>query len=414
MGVMLCANVPQHKVSLALELFMIIQSLLDTDLYKFSMMQVVLHHFPAAQVEYRFHCRTADVDLSRHLPEIEQEIDALCALRFTADELAYIGSLRFIKSDFVDFLGLFHMPRKCIELRAAPELPGGISVSVKGPWLHTILFEIPVLAIINEVYFRHAMPAPQLEEGRRRLREKIDLVCREPDLAKFRVAEYGTRRRFSRQWHDEVVTVLKSSMGEHFAGTSNVDMAMRHGLIPIGTMGHEYLQACQALGPRLRDSQVFALETWAKEYRGDLGIALSDVYGLDAFLRDFDMYFCKLFDGARHDSGDPFVWGEKIIEHYLNNRVDPRTKTLVFSDALTFPLAIEIARRFQGRVRVSFGIGTNLTNDLGLQPLQIVMKMVRCNGQPVAKVSDAPEKTLCDDPAYLAYLRQVFDLPPQT
>ncbi len=392
---------------------MIIHSLLDTDLYKFSMMQVVLHHFPAAQVEYRFQCRTQGVDLSAHLPEIQEEIDALCALRFTPEELDYIGALRFIKSDFVDFLGLFHLPRKCIELTVAPDQPGGISVSVKGPWLHTILFEIPVLAIINEVYFRHAMPAPELQEGRRRLREKIDMVCSEPDLAKFRVAEYGTRRRFSRQWHDEVVTVLKSSMGEHFAGTSNVDMAMRHGLVPIGTMGHEYLQACQALGPRLRDSQVFALETWAKEYRGDLGIALSDVYGLDAFLRDFDMYFCKLFDGARHDSGDPFIWGEKIIGHYLNNRVDPRTKTLVFSDALTFPLAIELARRFQGRARVSFGIGTNLTNDLGLQPLQIVMKMVRCNDQPVAKVSDAPEKTMCDDPAYLAYLRQVFDLPPE-
>ncbi len=391
---------------------MIIQSLLDTDLYKFSMMQVVLHHFPAAQVEYRFQCRTPDIDLSSHLPEIEAEIDSLCQLKFTDAELDYLGGLRFIKSDFVDFLGLFHLPRKSIELTKA-DAPGGISISVKGPWLHTILFEIPVLAIVNEVYFRHADPAPAPEEGRRRLREKIQLVTGEPDMASFRVAEYGTRRRFSRRWHDEVVSMLKASMGEHFAGTSNVDMARRHGITPIGTMGHEYLQACQALGPRLRDSQIFALEIWAKEYRGDLGIALSDVYGLDAFLRDFDMYFCKLFDGARHDSGDPFVWGERILAHYSANRVDPRTKTLVFSDALTFPLAIEIARRFQGRARVSFGIGTNLTNDLGLQPLQIVMKMVRCNGQPVAKVSDAPEKTMCDDPAYLAYLRQVFDLPPQ-
>lgn len=391
---------------------MIIQSLLDTDLYKFTMMQVVLHHFPAAQVEYRFQCRTGDVDLSPYLAEINQEVDALCSLRFTEEELAYLGGLRFIKSDFIDFLGLFHLPRKCIEI-VKTDGPGGISISIKGPWLHTILFEIPVLAIVNEVYFRHATPVPDPEEGRRRLREKIEMVSHEPDLATFRVAEYGTRRRFSRQWHDEVVTMLKSFMGEHFAGSSNVDIAMRHGLTPIGTMGHEYLQACQALGPRLRDSQVFALETWAKEYRGDLGIALSDVYGLDAFLRDFDMYFCKLFDGARHDSGDPFIWGESIIAHYQANRVDPRTKTLVFSDSLTFPLAIEIARRFQGRVRVSFGIGTNLTNDLGLQPLQIVIKMVRCNGQPVAKVSDAPEKTMCDDPAYLAYLRHVFDLPPQ-
>jgi nicotinate phosphoribosyltransferase len=391
---------------------MIIQSLLDTDLYKFTMMQVVLHHFPAAQVEYRFQCRTKGVDLSEHLPEIEREIDHLCQLKFTEAELDYLANLRFIKSDFVDFLRLFHLPRPSIKLTKSDD-QGGIAIAVKGPWLHTILFEIPVLAIVNEVYFRHALPAPDPEEGRRRLREKIGMVFSEPDMAKFRVAEYGTRRRFSRQWHDEVVTVLKASMGDHFAGTSNVDMAVRHGLTPIGTMGHEYLQACQALGPRLRDSQIFALEIWAKEYRGDLGIALSDVYGLDAFLRDFDMYFCKLFDGARHDSGDPFVWGQRMIDHYRANRVDSRTKTLVFSDALTFPLAMEIARRFQGRAQISFGIGTNLTNDLGLQPLQIVMKMVRCNGQPVAKVSDAPEKTMCDDPAYLAYLRHVFELPPE-
>lgn len=176
-------------------------------------------------------------------------------------------------------------------------------------------------------------------------------------------------------------------------------------------MAHEFLQACQALGPRLRDSQVFALEMWAKEYRGDLGIALSDVYGLNAFLRDFDMYFCKLFDGARHDSGDPYEWGERLIEHYKKNRVDPRTKTLVFSDGLTFDLALNIARRFVGRVKTSFGIGTNLTNDMGVKPLQIVMKMVRCNGQPVVKVSDEPSKTMSVDPEYLNYLRYVFDLP---
>lgn len=390
---------------------MIIRSLLDTDLYKFSMMQVVLHHFPAAQVEYRFQCRTPDIDLRPYIDEINAEIDTLCQLKFTEEELSYLSNLRFIKSDFIDFLGLFHLPRQSITVTDANR-NGEIDILVKGPWLHTILFEIPVLAIVNEVYFRHASPQPDWDEGRRRLREKIGLVFNQPDLNSFRVAEYGTRRRFSRDWHEEVIRILQASMGAHFAGTSNVLMAMTHGVLPMGTMGHEYLQACQSLGPRLRDSQVFALDTWAREYRGDLGIALSDVYGLDAFLRDFDMFFCKLFDGARHDSGDPFIWGERMIAHYQANRVDPRTKILVFSDALTFPLAIEISRQFSGRCRVSFGIGTNLTNDLGLEPLQIVMKMVRCNGQPVAKVSDAPEKTMCDDPAYLAYLRQVFDLPP--
>ncbi len=389
---------------------MIIRSLLDTDLYKFSMMQVVLHHFPAAQVEYRYKCRTPNINFRPYVDEIRAEIKALCQLRFKVEELDYLRSLRFIKSDFIDFLELFHLPEKCI-LVSDGELPGEISIVVKGPWLHTILFEIPVLAIVNEVYFRRESNLPVLDEGRRRLTEKIKLVADAPDMASFRVAEYGTRRRFSSEWHEEVVTTLKNTMGRHFAGTSNVLMAKRHNVTPLGTMGHEYLQACQALGPRLRDSQVFALEVWAKEYRGDLGIALSDVYGLDAFLRDFDMYFCKLFDGARHDSGDPFIWGERMLEHYQANRVLPRSKTLVFSDSLTFPLAIEIARRFAGRCHVSFGIGTNLTNDLGHQPLQIVMKMVRCNDQPVAKVSDAPEKTMCDDQAYLAYLRQVFDLP---
>lgn len=390
---------------------MIITSLLDTDLYKFTMMQVVLHHFPAAHVEYRYKCRTPNVNLLPYLDEIRGEIHALCKLQFTEAELKYLRGLRFMKSDFVDFLGLFHMPEKCITVSPGG-LPGEIDITVKGPWLHTILFEIPVLAIVNEVYFRNVCKEPAWKEGRKRLQSKMQLVTDDPALADFRVAEYGTRRRFSKKWHEEVVRTMKAQMAPNFAGTSNVLLAMEHGVTPLGTMGHEYLQACQALGPRLRDSQVYALEVWAKEYRGDLGIALSDVYGMDAFLRDFDMYFCKLFDGARHDSGDPFVWGERLLVHYGANRADARTKTLVFSDALTIPRAIELAKRFAGRCKVSFGIGTNLTNDLGHEPLQIVMKMVRCNGQPVAKVSDAPEKTMCDDPAYLAYLRQVFELPP--
>lgn len=390
---------------------MIIKSLLDTDLYKFTMMQVVLHHFPAAQVEYRYRCRTPGVNLRPFLDEIRQEIHSLCQLQFNEAELAYLGSLRFIKSDFIDFLGLFHLPEKCISVTEGDK-DGEIAITVIGPWLHTILFEIPVLAIVNEVYFRNTCPEPAWDEGRKRLEDKMNLVLGVADLSEFRVAEYGTRRRFSHAWHDEVVATMKDKMGNHFVGTSNVLFAMKHGVLPLGTMAHEYLQACQALGPRLRDSQVFALETWAKEYRGDLGIALSDVYGVSAFLRDFDMYFCKLFDGARHDSGDPFDWGERMIAHYEANRVDPRTKTLIFSDALTFPKAIDLARQFAGRCKISFGIGTNLTNDMGYSPLQIVMKMVRCNGQPVAKVSDAPEKTMCDDKAYLAYLRQVFELPP--
>jgi nicotinate phosphoribosyltransferase len=404
---------------------MIIQSLLDTDLYKFTMMQVVLHHFPGARVEYRFKCRNPGVDLAQFAGQIREEVRSLCQLRFKDAELAYLRSMRFIKSDFVDFLGLFQLNEKYISI--VPRPSGELEIRIEGPWLHTILFEIPVLAIVNEVYFRNTQPRPDLAEGRRRLEDKIALLQGD-GLSDLKIADYGTRRRFSKEWHEEVLRTLSASLGAvtpppasgaasmpamrpaQLAGTSNVLFAMKLGLIPLGTMAHEYLQACQALGPRLRDSQVFGFESWAREYRGDLGIALSDVYGMTAFLRDFDMYFCKLFDGARHDSGDPFEWGERMIAHYVANRVDPRTKTLIFSDALTVPRTIELYQQFRGRCQLAFGIGTNLTNDLGYEPLQIVIKMVRCNDQPVAKLSDTPSKNMCDDERYLAYLRQVFNI----
>ncbi len=402
---------------------MIITSLLDTDLYKFTMMQVVLHQFPGAEVEYKFKCRNAGApgigDLAPYVNEIREEIRGLCHLRFQDAELAYLKAMRFIKSDFVDFLGIFRLNEKYVSVTALPS--GEIEVSIKGPWLHTILFEIPVLAIINEVYFRNTQKQPDVTEGRKRLDTKIRQLQAE-GLRELKIADYGTRRRFSRAWHEEVLRTLVTRLGTghnqgkdasvlgQLAGTSNVLLAMKLGLIPLGTMAHEYLQACQALGPRLRDSQVFGFESWAREYRGDLGIALSDVYGMSAFLRDFDMYFCKLFDGARHDSGDPFQWGERMLAHYVKNRVDPKTKTLIFSDSLTVPRTIELYQQFRGRCQLAFGIGTNLTNDLGYEPLQIVIKMIRCNGQPVAKLSDTPSKNMCDDEKYLAYLRQVFDI----
>ena len=394
---------------------MIITSLIDTDLYKFTMMQVVLHQFPGAQVEYKFKCRNPGVNLAPFVEEIKNEIRSLCTLQFTDAELFYLRSMRFIKSDFVDFLGLFKLNEKYINITALPS--GELDIRIQGPWLHTILFEIPVLAIVNEVYFRGTTKAPRLDVGRQRLDAKVDLLHAK-GLEDLKIADYGTRRRFSKAWHQEVLQALIAKLGTsatgQFAGTSNVLFAQQLGLTPLGTMAHEYLQAAQALGPRLRDSQIFAFESWAKEYRGDLGIALSDVYGMSAFLRDFDMYFCKLFDGARHDSGDPFAWGERLIAHYQKNRVDPKSKVLIFSDGLSVPRTIELYQRFRGRCQLAFGIGTNLTNDLGDPPdhvpLQIVIKLTRCNGQPVAKLSDTPSKNMCDDEKYLAYLRQVFEI----
>lgn len=385
---------------------MIIRSLIDNDFYKFTMMQAALHNFPGAMVEYRFRCRTPNIDLRPYSDQIRQEIKHLCQLRFSAEELTYLRSFYFFKNDFVDFLRIFSLNEDFIEVVTEPEF----DVIIKGPWLHTILFEIPILAIISEIYFRETQPKPNHKIGRERLAEKIKLIKTDSAFKGLKFSEFGTRRRFSFDWHREVIHTLADALAEHLSGTSNVLFAKECGIKPIGTMGHEYLQACQALGPRLIDSQKFAFEIWAREYRGDLGIALSDTYGIDAFLNDFDRYFCKLFDGVRQDSGDPFIWGEKLLAHYERLRIDAKAKTMVFSDKLDFPLAAQIYQRFKNQSNPVFGIGTNLTNDLGYEPLQLVIKMVECNDQPVAKISDSPDKTMCRDPGYLAYLKQVFHI----
>lgn len=383
----------------------IITSLLDTDLYKFSMQQVVLHHATSAQVEYKFKCRNKGIDLAQHIPEIEKQIDHLCSLTFTDDELSYLSSLRYIKPSYTSFLKGFRLNRNHVTIAAAAD--GEIELHVAGPWFHTILFEVPLLSIVNEVYFAKLQTKETLTEGRQRLAAKSTELTHYEGLARFKFSDFGTRRRFSASWQREVVEFLARQHPGAFTGTSNVLLAKDFNLIPIGTMAHEYLQAFQALGSSLKDFQKAAFETWAAEYRGDLGIALTDIVGVDAFLRDFDMYFCKLFDGVRHDSGDPFEWGEKIIQHYEKNRVDPKTKTMVFSDGLDIPKAIKLHKRFADRSNPAFGIGTNLTNDLGPKALNIVMKMVKCNGQPVAKISDSPGKAMCEDPWYLRNLARV-------
>ena len=390
---------------------MIIQSLLDTDIYKYSMMQAVLHQFPGAEVEYRFKCRTDGVDLKPLARDIEREIAHLCSIQLDPEELNFLKGLRYLKRDFIEFLRLFHLQSRFVEIGVEEEQ---LSITIRGPWLHTILFEVPILAIISEVYCHHHWPDHDLDEGRRRLNEKIGQVQALDRPDEFIFADFGSRRRFSREWHDEVVETLAQEIPGSFRGTSNVRLAKTLGLVPIGTMAHEFIQACQALGPRLAETQRFAFEVWAREYRGDLGIALSDTYSLPAFLRDFDLFFCKLFDGARQDSGDPFVWAEAMIEHYRKNRIDPKSRNLIFSDSLNIPKAAEIWHRFRDQTNVSFGIGTNLTNDVGVDPINIVIKMTECNGQPVVKLSDSPGKIISTDQHYLAWVRQAFGVGTET
>ena len=392
----------------------IITSLLDTDLYKFTMWQTMLHRHPQTQAEYHFVCRNKpQYPLADLLDEVNAELDQLCSLRFTSADLDYLAGLRFIRSDFVDFLRLFQFQRAFIHAHAEGD---ALHIVARGPQVHVMAFEIFVLSIVNELYFRRFDSATALAQGRVRLQQKIgqlQALAGEVAMAHpFELFDFGVRRRYSGVWQREVVQAFASQTGQWFKGTSNVLLARDLGLVPIGTMAHEYLQTYQALGVRLRDFQKAALEDWVQEYRGDLGIALTDTVGMDAFLADFDLYFAKLFDGLRHDSGDAIVWGEKALAHYERLRIDAHTKRLVFSDGLDICRALELYHHFGNRTQLGFGIGTHLTNDMGLPALNIVMKLTHANGQPVAKLSDSPGKTLCDDPTFLAYLRQVFAVTP--
>ena len=394
----------------------IIHSLLDTDLYKFTMLQVVLHKFPQTHSVYHFRCRNLEdtvYPLTDILDDLNHQLDLLCQLKFKEDELQYLRSLRFIKSDFVDYLELFQLKRRFI--KASIDSQGRLDIVVEGPMVQAMMFEIFVLAIVNELYFSRIRTPEVLAEGERRLKAKIELLkqydaAQNPNDPPFLVSDFGTRRRYSFDWQKHVVEEFHKAAPHVFRGTSNVLLAKELGITPIGTMAHEFLQAFQALDVRLRNFQKSARESWVQEYRGDLGIALTDVVGMDAFLRDFDLYFAKLFDGLRHDSGDPYEWGDKAYVHYKKLKIDSKTKMLTFSDGLNLEKAWKLHQYFKDRFQVSFGIGTNLTNDMGQTPLNIVLKLVECNRQSVAKISDSPGKTMTDNDTFLAYLRQVFEI----
>ena len=388
----------------------IIQSMLDTDFYKLTMMQAVLHQYPNAMVEWAFKCRNSE-DLIPHIHEIRRQISLLSELKLTKDEEEYLTSIPYFKPDFVRFMKLFRYNPEYVSVE---EVNGELSIRVNGPWLQVILFEIVALAIVSEVRNRHLFPDTTVDMVIEKLSNKNKELQAKADasvLDSFTLADFGTRRRFSLKAQETVIDKMMTEFPGKFVGTSNVDIARRYGLKPIGTMAHEWIMAHQQLGSRLVDSQSRALESWVQEYRGELGIALTDCVTTDVFLRDFDLYFAKLFDGLRHDSGDPIEFGYKCIKRYQELGIDPKTKTLVFSDGLNYDKCLTIIKEFAGKIKVSFGIGTKLTCDIdGIPPLEIVIKMVSCNGGPVAKISDSSGKGMCEDPDYVEYTKKVFGI----
>ena len=391
----------------------IINSLLETDMYKFSMGQTIFHQFTSYKTTWTFKCRNKDVHFTDEMvEEIKEQVQAFCQLRFTEEELEYLDNITWIKGTYVDFLRLWQ-PRY-EEFTITTDAPCGLAIDAAGTWLNTSMYEIPVLAIVNEVYFRMAYDYDVLlKQFKRRLDEKVRLL--EEDTYRLSdFSEFGLRRRLSAEAQEMAVKALAEvelPADSHFIGTSNVYLAKKFNLKPVGTMAHEWIM-CTGQGNHKHNpaySNWYALDAWVKEYGILNGIALTDTITTDCFLRDFQLTYATLFSGVRHDSGDPYEWGDKMIAHYNRLGINPRTKTLLFSDSLDFERATALYAYFKDKAKVAFGIGTFISNDTDEDALNIVMKTTKCNGMDVAKISDVAGKGMCKNPDYVDYLNRCID-----
>lgn len=387
----------------------IIKSLLENDMYKFSMGQAIYHLFSDYKTTWTFKCRNEDVYFTEEMvEEIKRQISLYCNLRFKEDELEYLNNILWIKGSYIDFLKLWEPQYDDFTITHNGER--GLEIEAKGTWLNTSMYEVPVLAIVNEVYFRYQYDYDVLiEEYKKRLKDKINALERnEYRINSF--SEFGLRRRLSGEAQDIAVGSLKNlrACSSRFLGTSNVYLARKYNVTPVGTMAHEWIM-CVGQGNHKHNpaySNYYALNAWIKEYGVLNGTALTDTITTDCFLRDFGLTFSTLFSGVRHDSGDPFEWAYKMINHYKKHGIDSRTKTLLFSDSLNFEKATKLNDELKDKCKVAFGIGTYISNDTNVKPLNIVMKVTLCNSEDVAKISDAPGKEMCKNPEYVDYLRR--------
>lgn len=387
----------------------ILQTLLDTDAYKLHMQQAVFHHYYDVNVAAEFRCRGDDL-LGIYADAIREQVEEMQRLALTDEEFHWLSSLPFFNADYLSWLRQFRYNPDQVKIS---NQNGKLDIRLTGPWREVIMWEVPLLAVISEVVHRYRSPQASVEIALAHLENKLNDLSQltsDLDMSQFRLMDFGTRRRFSRDVQQAIVERLQQE--PWFVGTSNYDLARRLHLTPMGTQAHEWFQAHQQISPVLANSQRAALEAWLDEYPTQLGIALTDCITMDAFLRDFGIEFATRYQGLRHDSGDPVQWGEKAIAHYEKLGIDPLSKTLVFSDNLDFPKAIDLYRHFASRIQLGFGIGTRLTCDIpDVTPLNIVIKLVECNGKPVAKLSDSPGKTICEDKAFVRALRKAFHLP---
>lgn len=393
----------------------VLNSLLDTDLYKLTMGQIAFKKYRNLNAVHRFTLRSDNVDLGPLYGKINQEMEHYCSLKFTQDELKYLKNLNYFEEEYLQFLEGFQPKFSHLSIQRNSSVNGGIEIESKGSWAETIFFEVPILSLINELYYLDRDAVTHYQEGERRLEPKVEALKRLADdfglQGQGLLVEFGTRRRFRGEWHDRLLNLLKQGLGDLLGGTSNVALAQKHSLSPMGTMAHEYIQAFQVISDDLANSQSLALTTWLEQYGEMLNCALSDTLGTDLFLKEFDGELAERFNALRHDSGSPLAWVEKVWQHYMKLNLDPAQKTVLFSDGLNME-QVEVILKFMMDRKIPmqprFGIGTNLTHDVGLRPLSVVMKLVELDGQPVCKISDDPGKISGVSPEYLERLRQTF------
>ncbi|KEG10851.1 putative nicotinate phosphoribosyltransferase [Trypanosoma grayi] len=396
----------------------IITSILDTDAYKLHMQQAVFHLYPTVRATFEFHCRNEDDHLGDAADAIREQVALMNNIALTDDEYNYLSSRRFIRKDYLDWLRTYRFNPQQVTVNAVPANGGetDLAITIEGPWVETILWEVPLLAVVSEVVHQQRTPHIGVAEAVAHLEHKLDVFFASTpakEIETFCVSDFGARRRYSYAVQETVVRTLQSDprFCRHLCGTSNYLLAMKLNLPAVGTQAHEWFQAHQQLAPMLCDSQRVALTRWLKEYPHDLLVALTDCISMDSFLNDFTKDLANAYMGLRHDSGDPFEWGRKAVEHYQRLDIDPKSKTLVFSDSLDLEKAAKLHRRFSNEVNVLCGVGTQLSCSIpGVRALNVVIKMTRCEGKPVAKISDAPGKSICRDTNFIRELQRAFGL----
>lgn len=425
----------------------IITSAIQNDLYKENMAVIILKKYSDRMTRWSFKCRNNDVRFTPEMiQEIREQVDYYCNnVRYTDDDIEWLkATCPWLSAGYLAFLKHWRPDRRQIfinEDNIQPYNDCNLAIETYGTWLDTTKYEIPILAIVNEVYFafKYGVGAKDIEFQKRTV-EKFDkffnheqweyLIDNADTCVNNRFsnlpseeyaeehpynigtfAEFGMRRRLSSDMQDWLIKYIVDQKIPGFVGTSNMYLAKKYGVKPIGTMAHEFamasVQGDLTLNPAYTNK--FVMKDWTDEYKTLNGIMLDDVIGSKVFLKDFDLTYANLFSGVRHDSGDPIEWGENLIAHYKKLGIDPTTKTLLFSDSLNFKKATEIKDQFDGRCKVAFGIGTYLANDTDVEPLNIVMKITECDGHPVAKLSNNIGKTMCKDEEYVNYLMRCID-----